>query len=674
MLLEGSKTCRHCYHLGRRCTFEFVTARAGEKRKILAENDSLEPNIHDAPDPHSSIQDRFAISWLDRLDQDVTRSSEVLTTDHSASLRDRDNQLLELLPVAFPDLADLLLAWNQHPTNSPITYQDTPSSSEDSGTVSFGEMLSSAIAVYEQEVPRVAPNSPIGLLNSAFMTQVLGDRLNQVYKAVFGECASRFLSQSCNTYAKSRPYSLVDHQNYSKPSSPSETKSHHSSDQIERTIWNCNVDSGFSASQSPPLASDESTAQLTLIGIARFLDNFGNLYGNHLTKKEQNAQEEMVLAVVQAFSMQWIPPSDGEERYCDTWNRAHHFLIRCHKTRSFRYIYSVLLFHMVTVPTEMEKKLSEDTTPNGLLDRALQEMQVLAGFVQRYCKQLPSHSIYGTLLETAVSVFQWYGYIRDTVASSVGERPCFLPDATHYDEDPEPQLLNASVIGDAPGGCEHGSESFFQLLRLVLRVKTASKESFGATRLNESRLETSIQRCSSFIEWTIPTCRKWLETLEIQCSDLSGTTQASSALFLAFWSFGVLSFVETLDAIAASPSGPTAKNLETFSKRDSYATEAMATLTRVARLVEEVQLFNLTSELLLGQLHANTSLVVATLVKGIRFALRSNASSAAEFVTIQPLLAWLSALGTTISGSISAAIVMKDLLHEFGDALMEGCF
>ena len=185
----------------------------------------------------------------------------------------------------------------------------------------------------------------------------------------------RFLAPPNNIFAPSQSYSLVDRQDPMIFSSPDSAHLRMSTDITEDTV----VDDQASGDSAPSSwFPNEGGTQLTLLGIARFLDQFAPLYGNPLSKKQQNEQEKMVLAVVQAFSMQWLPPTDSSDAFCDVWATAHNFLVTSNRKKSFRHIYSVFLFHMITAPHEVEKKVPMDETPNALLDDALRELQALA--------------------------------------------------------------------------------------------------------------------------------------------------------------------------------------------------------------------------------------------------------------------------------------------------------
>jgi hypothetical protein len=201
--------------------------------------------------------------------------------------------------------------------------------------------------------------------------------------------------------------------------------------------------------------------QVTLVGVARFLDNFGNLYGNKLGAGMQKQHESTLVAVLQAFSLQWLPTSVSPETcnalarvgasalplmhnfvgdeasqsaralFLDAWFRAHSCLTRSTETRSFRHIYSVFLFQMITTPSEARTLLKDGERPEDLFEKGVRELQQLQKLVHKYCNQLSVNSMYRMLLETAVSIFQWHGYVRDTVNALLDGTPCVCPDILH---------------------------------------------------------------------------------------------------------------------------------------------------------------------------------------------------------------------------------------------------
>jgi len=200
--------------------------------------------------------------------------------------------------------------------------------------------------------------------------------------------------------------------------------------------------------------------KVTMIGVARFLDNFGALYSNVIDQKARNQNERTLVAVLQAFALQFAPsrqadgplarffenPQGGSQ--CSTsepmpgdrstnsqhvftaaWFNAHSHLVSSRKTRSFVKLYSVFLFLMTSVPPEAASIPCYEDTPLGLLDDALRQLEELQGLVQDYCGHLGRQSVYRFLLQSSVGIIRWYGYLRDTIDSVLHERACMLEDA-----------------------------------------------------------------------------------------------------------------------------------------------------------------------------------------------------------------------------------------------------
>lgn len=128
------------------------------------------------------------------------------------------------------------------------------------------------------------------------------------------------------------------------------------------------------------------------------------------------------------------------------------------------------------------------------------------------------------------------------------------------------------------------------------------------------------------------------------------------------------------------------------SKIISYRTLAVLSLIRIAWLRDGMQSSSHDEwslpENFLVQVHADNSILVKTLVKGIRHALDLNAfervsngrasgfqhGSTNASITVQPLVSWLSSLGTTLADSSTTAKELQDLVGEYGDVLMDGFF
>lgn len=291
-------------------------------------------------------------------------------------------------------------------------------------------------------------------MSSAFTAQEFEEKLNRICNIVIGLCASRFLSRSCNAFAESDRYSFVD----LRPSSSAtigwveaeldETQG----DQCQSAVVIANTprNSISLSSTSPsraisgdicipsPIISNDRVEQVTVVGISRFLDNFSCLYGNPLSTTTKQEQEQALLSVLQASSLQWLPVSSFPDMwnmnlFLDAWIKAHRLLVQSKSSASFRHVSSVLLFSMIGTPPQLKDRLRDDERLDILFCDALQMLHKLSNLVHKYCDTVSGTSHYRPLLKTAVSIMYWQGYVRDTVSALFDNRPCILPDAPGHD-------------------------------------------------------------------------------------------------------------------------------------------------------------------------------------------------------------------------------------------------
>jgi hypothetical protein len=201
-------------------------------------------------------------------------------------------------------------------------------------------------------------------------------------------------------------------------------------------------------------------SKVTMIGVARFLDNFGPLYGNVIDQRARSQNERTLTAVLQAFALQYLPSRQAEgplaqfhesldsnsqssestagpgdrganslNVFTSAWFNAHSQLVSSIENRSFVRLYSVFLFLMTSVPEEATTTQTYENTPLALLDDGLRQMEELQALVEDYCEHLGRQSIYRFLLQSSIGIIRWYAYLRDTIDSVLHERPCMLADA-----------------------------------------------------------------------------------------------------------------------------------------------------------------------------------------------------------------------------------------------------
>jgi hypothetical protein len=258
----------------------------------------------------------------------------------------------------------------------------------------------------------------------------------------------RYLSYSSNLFAGKHSYVLAPDRIGEPPASPT-----------------CEGVLGFpisptSSTREPVLANAElsqsssaASKPMTLIGAARFLDNFGALYGNVLDRKKRKQDEATLMAVLQAFALQFAPPSDEESEDTETigalvsevpnwpppatrmtvftaaWFNAFTHLNDSVNNRSFVHLYAVILFQMVAEPAQVSIKDAYLGRSAKLLDRALQSLCKLSNLLDTFCSGLDAKSRYRMLLDSSWRILYWFGYIRDTMTSFLSDRPCVLKDA-----------------------------------------------------------------------------------------------------------------------------------------------------------------------------------------------------------------------------------------------------
>jgi hypothetical protein len=139
------------------------------------------------------------------------------------------------------------------------------------------------------------------------------------------------------------------------------------------------------------------------------------------------------------------------------------------------------------------------------------------------------------------------------------------------------------------------------------------------------------------------------------------------------------------------------KGFSVVTKAREYQRTAVSSMTTISRCILDTSasgehaIFDTTEgSLPLIAHHANTSLVVMALVKGVEHAIKLNASlqstpkpsstgvideelSAAwiSLSGLKPLLSCLLALQTTVAGSRTARRALRTLLRQYGDILMD---
>lgn len=379
-------TCTNCQRLGHVCTFEFSKSRRTVRRNPSRQNQTLSRLSGSGHDLPEITADGLSEYYPSPLNGSAETPISWLNFDESHQIESTWDNTQGL------DLTDLLAADVVTPAQPPSDARSSP-------------LL--RVPCTTPILPGRALNSPIRLLNSKLDATILDSRLARIHNTIITGCASRFADYDCNLCATGLRYRLEG------------------------------ADGGQSQGCAFPLnsamASTDVTCTFTAIGAVRFLDHFGDLYGNRLSSDARRQSDAALRAVLRAFSLQWLSTSEGtpatdsirdasQNAFYDSWFAAREILGNAQAVRSFRVVYAILLFDGISVPTQ-----ASAGPPHELLNAGLQTLCSLDALIGRYCATLGAHSTYSMLLEASMAVVRWGGYIRDIGASLTTDRRCKLP-------------------------------------------------------------------------------------------------------------------------------------------------------------------------------------------------------------------------------------------------------
>jgi hypothetical protein len=402
-----TQTCLYCTALGNNCTFAFVTARIEERRRKLARVGS---------GSHTSIAKKH--NQVTTLFTTQNGEAELPNAGRSTAETQRSEFDFALgSDLSFDNLEE---RWEF------VRPELTAVASSESNT-----------QVNKRYTPGLWSGSPIQLLNSTVTASLWGDYLDDIYKSMMNGIESRYLAYTCNLYSPNGKYSFDegDEEEDEEESAPLSNSP------------NTLAPLGRSSIPAPPRAKSRT---ITFVGLARFLDHFGHLYGNTLDKQTRKEDEETLIAVKSAFALQWLDCGESNAKtspanatlvndsssqnlgdsnarfFATAWFNARSRILNASPHHSFTRVYNMFLFH-ITNPPEEAKDVSQEL--NDCLGRGLQEFLALKRAVEGCCELLSPTSTYRMLLESAIKIFHWFGYVRDTMASMVFDRECILPDA-----------------------------------------------------------------------------------------------------------------------------------------------------------------------------------------------------------------------------------------------------
>ena len=453
--VPGKTICINCANLGHRCTFKFVQ-RTRQHKESRASRSSI--SLLELEDAVTSQSDN----------RDEEQMQLAVSESHNDTLTDFGDLSVwsNVSPGAFTDfdvfLNDLDGDWSNFAGLSDVGSSEDYHIPQDFPANCPEELTFSP----PQNGPRLglSRSSPLHLLNSRFEVDMMNKGLESIYDAVMTGAAARYLGYWCNSFADMHRYEFdggdLNFQDPNRPCALDQSKalplyqytSATSTDNVIVDVpeyqYPTPADSSLDVA-SPNKDVAQQVTKVTLIGICKFLDNFGRLYGNELDKRARKEDEHTFAAVVQAFALQWLPNDSRKARSSKsdelpTLGSAHEKGRACHNTNlfeaawynaysrllgtrmnpSFVHCYSVFLFDMTAKPWNLSKRWPSVENTVAILDTALHQLKDLYGLVKSYCELLAATSVYRSLLHSSVNIIRWFGCVRDTIASFQHQRSC----------------------------------------------------------------------------------------------------------------------------------------------------------------------------------------------------------------------------------------------------------
>lgn len=449
-------SCAHCTRLGNLCTFDFASSRLGSRPK------KRQRQIISTPGQTSVLSAQLPLEDLPEI---PTNSSEDASVFTSADDQDDFAAWLNF------DI-DNYLATDQHSSTAAEPTLRGPgqtSNEQDDRRLSLVPTGSRTVYrfPYDKEcVPGSSFRSPVHLLNSKLDTRILDERLLSIYETILTGSATRFLDYDTNPYATRIRY-RIERNCQESIYRPAGTISLPKSAMISPASGHVETSSPSSSSTTPgqsqtgrkrSFSRDEAHEEgynMTVVGCARFLDHFGDIYGNRLSQSTKRKSDTALKAALRLFALQWLPiatsepgvdhqtPSDNtsiamfhdktssrslpSEFYTDAWYQARMAINETKAVRSFRAVFAIFIFDGTAIPMSARSDSRINNIEHEFLNMGLEKLHQLDGLVQNYCTTLGPLSQYSALAEASLAVVRWSGYIRDTGAALTSDHQCRLP-------------------------------------------------------------------------------------------------------------------------------------------------------------------------------------------------------------------------------------------------------
>ncbi|KAJ6160764.1 hypothetical protein N7470_004160 [Penicillium chermesinum] len=710
--IDSNISCAHCARLGHTCTFNFATSRLSSRPRKRQRQNKSKLNQVSAYEYDGHLLAENSSETLGKPQEARLRTPNTSDDDFAAWLNfDIENYFandLQLPATAEPTpLGSEAQSDSQHDRRLSLL----PNQSQSVKHVSYGMRF----------VPGSSPRSPIHLLNSKLDTRILNERLISIYDAVLTGSATRFLDYDINLYATRIRYKIEN----SRPGSSNEPiparltmllgpdmeSSTSSRRETESLVASLNSSGQLQSSRSPnsrDQAQDEAY-RVTIVGCARFLDHFGDLYGNRIRPPSKRKSDAALNAALRLFALQWLPSrgSEGEcwtstnevpiARFCgkqsarsspchlytDAWYQARVAIEDAKSVRSFQAVFAILIFDGAAIPMSALIDSNKADIEHGFLNLGLQMLRELDELVQNYCTTLGPSSHYGALAEASLSVVRWGGYIRDTGAALTSNHQCQLPD---------PRCNEIKCDRTIPDICRRIASEAFYIWRKIADVKNDLRLLHDNSQHINSELLKSINSVVTVVGKIDENLRPFIKRCRDIFWDLSLASRVSCVSLVVPWNSGVLVLAEALEPFVNPMSHILSQEIG-----QSIRTHEREAVSSVAQMIECVlalpieETFNvqhgLAPEAPITAYHLTPSVITTALGKAVVHTINLQFFSSPglgktdgdpDFSSdgswrrqIDCLMKGLVSLDVTIGGSQTFGLVMRSLMQEYGDIISE---
>ena len=466
---EDSERCRNCVKLNYTCTFNFASSRETRQRRSRQQHPSTAASVEDssyaasvdAASPRSAfgyVWDIPAIMVPEGTDAEPT--SWPLTPSTLAPYHELSRDIASLCRSSFGTMEGPLGSQSRTwPVEAPSA-DETAVGQSRLGCI--GGTWNAPMHV-PQATMSLSQRSPVALLNSTLTRTLANKYFGSIFDSMMTALAFRYLGQRTNGFAGPYCYEITSDKQIEDSVM---IRNHISSQYVHPETGHVAVGwpsaaiapmtigtpvSDMFSSLDNALETDTTRSDghnVTLIGIARFLDNFEAFYGNSRPRKARDQDEAVLRTAVYAFALQHAPivntnanhttvdssntelftPGSNSQLLKHAWYRTRSELIASKVNCSFVRIYAVFVFHLLPIPEGNEAVLQSDDGPVELLNHALCQMTELLAQVETYLDCLGLGSLHQALMDACVRIVKWHGYLRDTLASLLSNRPCVLAD------------------------------------------------------------------------------------------------------------------------------------------------------------------------------------------------------------------------------------------------------